>query len=58
MAAAYADISCEMDVTNYIRLDKDIYPDVYDPTFDFSMGIAKVRDGKENVIITTGPMVH
>ena len=58
MASAYAEISCNMDSTNYIRLDKDMYADVYDSTFDFSAGIAKVRDGKENVIITTGPMVH
>jgi transketolase len=58
MACAYAELSCDMDTTNYIRLDKDIYPDVYNSTFDFSTGIAKLREGKENIIIATGPMVH
>jgi len=58
MADAYADISCGLNHTNYVRLDKDFYPTVYEPGFDFSEGIAKVRDGGENIIITTGPMVH
>ena len=58
MAAAYAEISRDIGTTNYIRLDKDMYEDVYDGSADFSVGLARIRDGNENVIITTGPMVH
>ncbi len=58
MAAAYADISCNKTSTNYIRLDKDPHPTVYRPDFDFSQGVAKLREGDDNVIISTGPMTH
>ncbi len=58
MAAAYAELSCEKKLTNYIRLDKDFYPTIYDAGSDFSQGIAEVRSGGENMVIATGPMVH
>ncbi|UCC98615.1 MAG: hypothetical protein JSW66_01720 [Phycisphaerales bacterium] len=58
MAAAYADISCTKKKANYIRLDKDFYPVIYDGGFDFSHGLARLREGKDNIIIATGPMVH
>lgn len=58
MAEAYADLSCDKKTTNYIRLDKDFHPTVYQSDFDFSRGMAKLREGGENVIISTGPMTH
>ena len=58
MAAAYAEMSCDKKLTNYIRLDKDFYPTIYDASSDFSQGIAEVRSGSENMVIATGPMVH
>jgi len=58
MAAAYAELSCDKKLTNYIRLDKDLYPTIYNPDYDFSQGIAQVESGSENIVIATGPMVH
>ena len=58
MAAAYAEMSCEKKLTNYIRLDKDFYPTIYDTDIDFSRGIAEIRTGSDNMVIATGPMVH
>lgn len=58
MAAAYAEMSCHKKLTNYVRLDKDFYPTIYDEKTDFLQGIAEVRSGGENLVIATGPMVH
>lgn len=58
MAAAYADISINNAVTNYVRIDKDIYPDVYGKDYDYSPGLANIRCGDKYYIVTTGPMTH
>ena len=58
MAGYYAEKLCDIDSTHYVRLDKDFCDDIYDPNFDFSKGMSKLGEGKENIIVTTGPMVH
>lgn len=58
MAAAMVDISCEMNTTNYIRLDKDAYAPLYGADADFSSGLAKLRDGCDNILLTSGVMSH
>jgi transketolase len=58
MAATIAEKLCDIDTTNYVRLDKDFTSDVYDVDFDFSKGISKFYDEKENIIISTGPIFH
>ena len=52
MAAAY-----NPRLTTYLRVDKDIYQDIYPKGYDFSLGIGKLREGK-NLVITSGPMTH
>lgn len=58
MAAAYADITYNTTETNYIRLDKNVYSSVYHSGFDFSGGMARLREGKENYLLSTGCMTH
>jgi len=58
MAMAFARISCDITHPNYIRLDKDIYPDIYEPDFDFILGLSKIKEGTENIIIVNSPMVN
>ena len=58
MAGFYAEKLCDIDSTHYVRLDKDFCDDIYDVNFDFSKGVSKLLKGKENLIVTTGPMVH
>lgn len=57
MAAAFAAISHKSGLTTYLRVDKDIYPDIYHIDYDFSLGIGKLCEGK-NLVITSGPMTH
>lgn len=42
----------------YVRLDKGIYPGLYDVNAKFSSGCAELRKGKALAIISTGAMVH
>jgi len=58
MAGAYADISYDSRKTQYIRIDKDVYPDIYSKNYDFSLGVAHVEKGTENLLLTSGPMTH
>jgi transketolase len=58
MARAYADISYRSGTTYYLRLDKDVYPDVYAKDYDFTSGIGQVEEGGEYVVVASGPMVH
>jgi len=58
MAAKYPKICYEMNAVNYVRLDKNKYTDIYDSSFDFPVGISKIRGGKENLIISMCPMVN
>ena len=59
MAGAYADISVRnTSGVLYLRVDKDIYPDVYSPASDFSRGLSRLREGSMGTIVATGPMVH
>jgi len=58
MASFYAEELCDIDSTHYVRLDKDFCDNIYDINFDFSKGMSKLCEGEENLIITTGPMVH
>jgi transketolase len=58
MAKAVVDISCDMETTNYVRLDKDSYPAVYDSKYDFSKGMGQLREGEENILLTSGVMYH
>ncbi|OGN33303.1 MAG: hypothetical protein A3F98_00300, partial [Candidatus Yanofskybacteria bacterium RIFCSPLOWO2_12_FULL_41_8] len=42
----------------YIRFDKDNPPPIYTGEENFYAGLAKIRNGKDVIIISTGLMVH
>ena len=58
MAGAFAEISCSMKNTNYVRLERQDYPDLYGKETDFSQGLATLRKGKDVTVIATGSMTH
>ncbi len=58
MAAAVADESITLDHTNYIRLDRQVSPDIYKPGDDFTKGFAVVKPNAKKYIIATGRMVQ
>ena len=58
MASAVADESVAMTSTNYIRLDRQLSPDIYKPGDDFSKGFAVIKPDAEKYIIATGRMVQ
>ena len=59
MAAAVAEQSCNWPVANYVRLDRQVLPDVHGETkLDFKAGFAVLRPGQQAQIVATGYMVH
>ena len=58
MAAAFAELSCEINYPNYVRLDRETLPSIYSKGDDFSSGIAELKEGKELCLVATGNMVH
>ncbi|MBI5741894.1 MAG: 1-deoxy-D-xylulose-5-phosphate synthase [Nitrospirae bacterium] len=58
MASAFADISYHLKTTNYIRLDRQILPDVYHEGSDFTEGLSILRESDDCYIISTGSMTH
>jgi len=58
MARAFADISCELDCPNYLRLDRQVLPTIYDKGADFSLGFNVFSSGSDLCIVATGNMVH
>lgn len=58
MASAFAKISCKMQTTNYIRLDRQVFPDIYSKNNDFTKGLSVLRKAKEYYIVSTGSMTH
>lgn len=59
MAAHVAEVCCQKkDVTDYVRLDRLVYPDIYNAQSDFSKGISLLRDTGDVCVISTGSMTH
>lgn len=59
MAYAFGEISYNMKKTNYIRLDRQSYSDIYSKKkHDFTKGLALLKEGKEFYLISTGSMTH
>ena len=58
MAAAFARMSCQMSTPNYVRLDREVLPPLYQPDADFVDGLAVLKHGDDVCIIATGNMVH
>ena len=57
MAQAAPEMACRSGATTYVRVDKDMYPDLYPPGSEFTEGVAKILDG-DRFIVSSGPMVH
>ena len=58
MAEAVAEMSCSMPVTNYVRLERQLYSSLYDRETDFSKGVGVLKEGDDGCIVATGCMVH
>jgi transketolase len=58
MAAACAENSCSISHANYVRIDRQVLPDLYKAGTDFTQGINILRPGKDMAIISTGTMAH
>ena len=58
MARWVARTSCGLAGPNYVRLDRQPWPDVYRPSDDFARGLTLLRDGRDAVMVTTGTVVH
>ena len=54
----FAEISYKSDSPCYIRLDRQLLPNIHEAQEDFSSGLAKIKAGKDLYIIATGNMVH
>ncbi len=58
MASAFADISYKMKTTNYVRLDRLSFPDIYNANSNFSEGVSVLQESNDIYIVATGSMVH
>lgn len=58
MASTVAETSCNMQTTNYVRLDRQSFPNIYTEGTDFSKGISVLKEGKDCYMVSTGSMVH
>lgn len=58
MAAKSAEMSCKMAGPNYVRLDREILPPIYNQDDSFYDGLTNLKTGKDVSIISTGNMVH
>lgn len=58
MADAIAEQSCALKHTNYVRLDRQPAPTLYQPGADFTRGFAVLREGNAGWILATGLMTH
>lgn len=58
MASKVADISYRMNHTNYVRLDRQVLPNIYLEDTDFSEGLSVVKPAKDYYIVSTGSMTH
>lgn len=58
MASAFAELSCNLDYPNYVRLDRKPLPVIYKEDHDFTTGLTVLVHGSDMYIIATGNMVH
>lgn len=58
MASALAEISCKMKTPNYVRLERQFFPDIYSEKTDFHKGISVLKENRDYYILSTGSMTH
>lgn len=58
MAGACAKITYFSSRPSYIRLDREVLPNLYSEEVDFSRGFEELKKGELGTIVSTGNMVH
>lgn len=58
MASKIAEISCNFNNTNHVRLDRHVTPDIYCDDSDFSEGFSVLKKGEDSYVVSTGIMTH
>ncbi|MBF0567367.1 MAG: 1-deoxy-D-xylulose-5-phosphate synthase [Nitrospirae bacterium] len=58
MAGAVAGMSYNIKNTTYVRIDRQVFPDIYAPDTDFTAGASVVKTGKDCYLVSTGCMTH
>lgn len=58
MAGKFAGMACKLPGPSYVRLDRKIFPDIYNRGEDFNKGASVLKKGRDIWIIATGNMVH
>lgn len=58
MARNLVDLSVALKQPNYIRLERQLVPDLYAPDTDFSEGLSVLKDGEDGFLVATGSTVH
>ncbi len=58
MAAELAEMAGQTLGPNYVRLDREILPNIYSPGTSFADGLANLKAGQDVCLIATGNMVH
>lgn len=58
MAGKFAGMACKLPGPSYVRLDRKIFPDIYNKGEDFNKGASVLKKGRDIWIIATGNMVH
>jgi transketolase len=57
-SVAFAKIAYEGPTPAYVRVEKGIFPDLYDHNTNFVDGLAVLRPGKDVIFVTSGYLVH
>ncbi|MBF0488748.1 MAG: 1-deoxy-D-xylulose-5-phosphate synthase [Nitrospirae bacterium] len=58
MARAVAAMSYNIKNTTYVRIDREVFPDIYSPDTVFTAGASVVKTGKDFYLVSTGCMTH
>lgn len=58
MASAIAEISCKIQTTNYVRLERQLFPNIYNKDSNFTEGLSVLKDGRDYFLVSTGSMTH
>ena len=58
MARAVAKTCCAGDRCSYVRMEREVFPDLYAAAATFDDGLALLRPGGDLTIVSTGAMLH
>ncbi len=58
MAAAFAERTSKLKTPSYVRLDRQVVPEIYNQNDKFEEGFRELKQGGKICIVATGNMVH